>query len=185
MRELAGEKDKRRAEESGTSSDCLPQGVTAVNKAVVTSHVAGTRRSEVDSEVVEVVNSAEALLRSVVHPDTLLSVKSGNTVESGVHVAGRDGVDANVVASPLGSEGLGELNDSGLGGVVAGLLLRVVDNGARHRGDVDHGATSLELDHLLTNSLGDEESAGDVDVEKAAKLLRVVGLSLDVGAGAC
>jgi hypothetical protein len=165
--------------------DCLPQGVTTVDEAVVASHVARTRRSEVDSKVVEVVNSTKALLRSVVHPDALLGVKSRNTVKGGVHVARRDGVDADVVASPLSSEGLGELNDSGLGGVVAGLLLRVVDDGARHGSDVDHGAASVELDHLLADSLSDEESAGDVDIEKATELLRVVGLGLNVGAGSC
>lgn len=34
------------------------------------------------------------------------------------------------MAGPLGGEGLGELDDTGLGGVVAGMLLRVVDDGA-------------------------------------------------------
>lgn len=184
MRRLAGKEDKRRAEESETSGvNRLPEGVTTVNEAVVASHVAGTRRGEVDSKVVEIMNSAETLLRGIVHPDALLGVKSRDTVESGVHVSGRDGVDADIVASPFSSKGLGELDDSSLGGVVTALLLRVVDDGTRHRSDVDHGATALELDHLLTDSLGDEEGTGDVDVEETAELLRGVGLGLDIGAG--
>jgi hypothetical protein len=124
-------------------------------------------------------------LRGVVHPNALLGIKSRNTVESSVHVSRRDGVDADVIASPLGSEGLGKLDDSSLGGVVARLLLRVVDDGTGHGGDVDHGATTLEFDHLLTDSLSDEEGSGDVDVKQTTELLRVVGLGLDVGAERC
>lgn len=162
---------------------CLPNAVAAIDEAVVAGHEGRAIRGKVDSEVVEVINRAETLLRGLVDPDALLGVKGGDAVEGRVHVAWGDGVDADVVASPLGSEGLGQLNDAGLGGIVAGLLLRVVDDGTGHGGDVDDGAALLGLDHLLADGLGDEEGAGDVDVNEAAELLVVVDLGLDVGAG--
>lgn len=159
----------------------LPDRVTAVDEAVVAGHEARTVGGEVDGEVVEVVNGTETLLRGLVDPDALLSVEGGDTVERGVHVAGADGVDADLVTGPLSGEGLGELDDAGLGGVVARLLLRVVDDGARHGGDVDDRAAGLGLDHLLADGLGDEEGTGDVDVDEATELVVVVDLGLDVG----
>jgi hypothetical protein len=158
----------------------LPDRVTAVDQAVVAGHEAGTLRGEVDGQVVEVINVAETLLGGLVDPDTLLGVKGGNAVEGGVHVTGGDGVDTDAVTGPLGSEGLGELHNTGLGGVVAGLLLRVVDDSTGHRGDVDDGATSLGLDHGLTNGLGDDEGASDVDVDETTEHVVVVDLGLDV-----
>jgi hypothetical protein len=158
----------------------LPEGVTTVNEAVVASHVTRARRGEVDGEVVEVVHSTKTLLGSVVHPDALLGVKSRDTVEGGVHVARGDGVDADAIASPLGGKRLGELDDGSFRGVVAGLLLGVVDNRARHGSNVDNRTAIVFLDHLLSDSLCDEERAGDVDVEQASELLSVIGLGLDV-----
>jgi hypothetical protein len=165
------------------AADRLPDRVTAVDQAVVAGHEAGTLRGEVDGQVVEVVNIAETLLGSLVDPDALLGVEGGNTVEGGVHVAGRDAVDADAVAGPLGSEGLGELDNAGLGGVVARLLLRVVDHSAGHRGDVDDRAASLGLDHGLADGLGNDEGTGDVDVDKTTEHVVVVDLGLDVRAG--
>ena len=112
----------------GWAANRLPDRVTAVDEAVVAGHEAGTVGGEVDGQVVEVVNVAETLLGGLIDPDALLGVQGGNTVEGGVHVAGRDAVDTDAVTGPLGSEGLGELDNAGLGGVVAGLLLRVVND---------------------------------------------------------
>lgn len=159
----------------------LPDGVAAVDQAVVARHEAGTVGGEVHGQVVEVVDGTETLLRGLVNPDALLSVKSRNTVEGGVHVAGADGVHANLVTGPLGGEGLGELDDTGLGRVVTGLLLRVVDHGAGHGSDVDDRTTSLSLDHLLADGLRDEEGSGNVDVNETTELVVVVRLGLDVG----
>lgn len=160
----------------------LPDAVTAIDEAVVARHESGAVRREVNGEVVEVVDGAETLLWRLIDPDALLGVEGGHAVERRVHVARADGVDANAVAGPLGGEGLGELHDAGFGGVVARLLLWVVDDRTGHGGDVDDGAASLQFDHLLAHGLGDEEGAGDVDVDEAAELLVVVGLGLDVGA---
>ena len=86
------------------------------------------------------------------------------------------------MTGPLGGEGLGELNNTGLGGVVTRLLLRVVDDSAGHRGDVDDGTASLGLDHGLTDGLGNDEGAGDVDVDETTEHVVVIDLGLDVGA---
>lgn len=172
------------------ASECLvcyrlPQSVPSVDKTVVAGHVAAGRGAEVDGQAVEVVDGAEALLGGVVDPDTLLSLEGRDAVEGGVHVAGGDSVDPDLVAGPLGGQGLCHLDDGGLGGVVAGLLLRVVDDAARHGGDEDDGAAVLGVDHVAADGLGDQKGAGDVDVEKTAELLGVVVLGLDVGAGVC
>jgi hypothetical protein len=158
----------------------LPDGIATVDQAVVAGHEAGTVGGEVNGKVVQVVDSTETLLRGLIDPDALLGVKSGDTVERSVHVARADGVDANLVTGPLGGEGLGELDNAGLGGVVTGLLLRVVDHGTGHRGDVDDRTAGLGLDHLLADSLGNKEGAGDVDVDETTELVVVIGLGLDV-----
>jgi len=160
----------------------LPDGVTAVDEAVVSGHEAGSVGGEVDGQVVQVVDSTQALLRSLIDPDALLGIESGNAVEGSVHVAGADRVDTNLVAGPLGGEGLGKLDNTGLRGVVAGLLLRVVHDSAGHGGDVDDRPASLSLDHLLADSLRNEEGSGDVDVDETTELVVVVGFSLDIGA---
>jgi hypothetical protein len=163
----------------------LPDGVTAVDEAVVAGHETRAVGGEVNSQVVQVIDGTETLLRSLVDPDALLGVEGGNAVQGGVHVARADGVHADLVTGPLGGEGLGELDDTSLGRVVTRLLLWVVDDGSGHRGDIDDRAASLRLDHLLTDSLGDEEGAGDVDVDETAELVVVVRLGLDIGARAC
>ena len=146
------------------------------------SHVRRAVRGEEDSKVVELVNISETLLRSVVNPDPLLSVEGGDTVKSGVHVTRGDGVDTDAVAGPLGGERTSKLNDSGLGGVVAGLLLRVVDDGSGHGSDEDHGHGVLELNHLLSNGLSNQEGTSDVDVEKTTEHVGGVSLRRNVGA---
>lgn len=146
------------------------------------SHVRRTVRGEEDGKVVELVNVSETLLRGVVNPDPLLSVKGGDTVQCGVHVTRRDGVDTDAVAGPLGGERAGELNDSGLGGVVARLLLRVVDDRSGHRGDEYHRNWVLDLNHLLGDSLSDQESSSDVDVDETTEHLGGVGVGRNVRA---
>ena len=163
----------------------LPESVATVDEAVVASHVRRTVRCEVDGEVVEVVNGTEALLRGVIDPDALLSLEGRDTVEGGVHVAGRDGIDANAVASPLSGERLRELDNGSLGSVVARLLLWVIDNRAGHGSNVDDAAAGAETNHLTADGLVDQEAAVHVDVDETTELLDIVGLSLEVGAVKC
>src|SRR5688572_25793473 len=129
------------------------------------------------------LDSTELVLRGQRLPDLLLGLKSRDTVEGGVHVTRRDTVNTDAVLGPLSGNGLGKLDDTSLRGVVAALLLRVVDNGARHRGNEDERAGLASSHHSATNRLGHEESASEVDVDEAAEHGRVVSLGLDVGVG--
>lgn len=160
----------------------LVAGVATVNDDVGASHEAGSVTGEEDAETVEVVDGAEAVLRGQGLPDLLLGIESGDAVEGSVHVSGGDAVDTDVVLGPLSSEGLAKLDDTSLGGVVAGLLLGVVDNAARHGSDQDDGARLASLHHGAANRLGHEEGASQVDVDEATEHGGVVGLGLDVGA---
>lgn len=161
----------------------LVAAVATVNEQVGASHEAGRVGAEVDANAVELVDITQAVLGSEAAPDLLLGVESGDTVESSVHVAGRDGVDTDVVLGPFGGNGLAELDDTGLGGVVAALLLRVVDNGARHGGDEDQAAWLASGHHGAANGLGHEECTSKVDVNQATEHGRVVCFGLDVGVG--
>lgn len=157
--------------------------VTTINDDVRAGHEAGGVRGEEDAKAVELVNSAQAVLRSQGLPDLLLGLKSGDTVEGGVHVTGRDAVDTDLVLGPLSSDGLGKLDDTSLGGVVAALLLGVVDDGAGHGGNQDQAARLASSHHGAANSLGHEEGTSKVDVDQAAEHGGVIGLSLNVGVG--
>lgn len=157
--------------------------VATVNDDVGAGHEAGGVGGEEDAEAVELVNSTQALLRSQGLPDLLLGLEGGDTVEGSVHVAGGDAVDTDLVLGPLGGDGLGELDDTGLGGVVAALLLGVVDNGAGHGGDHDQAAGLASGHHGAANGLGHQEGTSEVDVDQTTEHGRVVGLSLDVGVG--
>lgn len=64
-----------------------------------------------------------------------------------------------------------------------GLLLRVENAVAGYGGDEDDGSAALVLDHVPAAGLGEEEGAGEVDVEESAEHVGVVGFGFDVGAG--
>lgn len=107
-------------------------------------------------------------------------------VQRRVHVAGRDGVDADAVRGPLRGEGSGQLGHGGLGGVVGALLLRVQDAGGGDGGEEDDGAAGAGGGggghHVAGAGLGDEEGAREVGVEEGAEEGRVVGFGFYVGA---
>lgn len=120
-----------------------------------------------------------------IDPNLLLSVESGNTVERSVHVSGGDGVDADVVFGPFSSKRLGQLDDASFGGVIARLLLRIVDDRAGHGCNENDGSRSLLLDHLTANGLRDEEGAVNVDIDESSEFLGGVVFSWYVGAEKC
>ena len=82
---------------------------------------------------------------------------------------GRNGTERN------GFKGIFDL-------LIRTLLLRVQDAEARDGREEDDGATRAGGDHVAGAGLGHDEGAGEVDVEKAAELGRVVGFCFDVGA---
>jgi len=150
---------------------------------MLTSHEARGVAGKEDSKTVQLVDRSETSLWRQGRPDLLLRIQSRDAVQRRVHVARRDRVDADAVLGPLRRERFAEMDDAGLGGVVAGLLLGVVDDGARHGGDEDDGAGLLCLDQGPSDGLGHEERAGEVDVDETAEHAVVVFLSLDVGVG--
>lgn len=157
--------------------------VTTVNDDVGASHEAGGVGSKEDAETVELINSTETVLRSQGLPDLLLGLKGGDAVEGSVHVTGGDAVDTDLVLGPLSSDGLGELDDTGLGGVVAALLLGVVDDGTRHGGNQDQAARLASGHHSAADGLGHQERTSQVDVDETTEHGGVISLSLDVGVG--
>ena len=78
----------------------------------------------------------------------LLPFQQRFAVQRRIHVAGRDGVDADGVGCPFRSEGFGQLGDGGFGGVVGALLLRVQDAGAGDGGEEDDGAAGFGGHHV-------------------------------------
>ena len=125
---------------------------------------------------------AEALLRRTLDPNLLLGVEGRDTVEVGVHVAGRDGVDADARVSPLTSERMSEVHDASLGRIVGGLLLRVIDDCGGHGGDVDDGASISIGPHSVSDSLIDVERPDEVDVLDPLEQTRVADVGRDVRA---
>lgn len=161
------------------------KGVTTVDQDIGTCHEGGGIGAKEDGQSVEVVDCSKAVLWSQRLPDDLLCVQGWNVVQCCVHVTWGDAVYTNVVLGPLSSEGLSELDDSGLGCIVAGLLLWVVDDGSGHRGNEDDGTWLASLNHGLANSLCDHERSVEVDVDQSAEHGVVVSLGWNVGAEQC
>lgn len=101
--------------------------------------------------------------------------------ETGVDVAGGDGVDTGEVA-PLVGQRLGHVDAAGLGDVVGGLLLGEVGNVARHGGGDDQGAVALLLEDGA-DGLGAVGRAVEVGVDDAVPLL--LGAVNDTSVGCC
>lgn len=91
----------------------------------------------------------------------------------------RDGVDTSKV-SPLIGKRLGHVNAAGLGHVVRGLLLGVVDNVARHGGSNDERAAALLLE-VGANGLGAVRGSVEIDLDDLVPGLR--GSINDTGVG--
>jgi len=91
-----------------------------------------------------------------------------------------DAVYTDAVFSPLRAERLAKHDNTGLGSVVARLLLWVVDNGSGHRCNQDDGSGLASSNHGLADCLRNEEGAGQVDVDKTTEHDWVVRLSGDV-----
>lgn len=107
---------------------------------------------QVDNSTREVILSAQALQRRrQPHLVALTLALDGahRTRHLRVHVARRDGVDADVVGRQLDGQRPGEHEDSALGGVVSGHAVAGEGDVGRLRGDEDHAAAGALLDDLL------------------------------------
>ena len=74
------------------------------------------------------------------------------------------------------------MDDASFGGVIARLLLRIIDNRAGHGCNENDGSRSLLPDHLTANGLRDEEGAVNVDIDESSEFLGGVVFSRYVGA---
>jgi len=81
----------------------------------------------------------------------------------GGEVAGSDGVDLDVLGSPLVGQGLGELGYAAFRGCVGGDSDAALE--AEEAGDVDDFAGFFVGDEVSGDELGELEDAGEVDLE--------------------
>ena len=161
----------------------LPQAVTTITLDLAASHEGAGIRRQVHRKTVQLIHVTQPVLWGQAGPDLLLRIECWNTVESSVHVTGGDGVNTDVVLGPLSSQRATEVNDTGLGGVVARLLLWVVDDRTRHAGNEDDASGLLGSNHGLGDSLSHEERTSQVDVNETTEHGVVILLGLDVGVG--
>lgn len=115
----------------------------------------------------------------------LLGLLGNEVGETGVDVAGGDGVDTSEVP-PLVGEGASHVDAASLCDVVGGLLLGVVGDVTGHGGSDDEGA-SLALAEVETDGTRAVEGAGQVSLDDLVPLLHggiedtVVGRLASVG----
>src|SRR6202163_1023148 len=93
-----------------------------------------------------------------------LRVAFDECIEGRRDVSRRHGIDAHAARAPLGRERLREMVHCGLRSVVVALLLRLVDDEAGHRTDVDNG-TRLCLQHVLAEGTTTPERSIEIDVD--------------------
>lgn len=140
----------------------LPDGVATVDDEVGTGGVGGGVGGEVDVGALELLGETVAVQGNHGVPQ-LLGLLGDEVGETGVNVAGRDGVDTGKVA-PLVGERAGHVDAAGLGGVVGGLLLGEVGDVAGHGGGDDEGAGASLLE-VVADGLGAVEGAVQVNVD--------------------
>lgn len=155
---------------------------TYINHTVAAGHESRSIAGEEHGEVVQLVGIAQPVLWRHGGPDLLLALQGRKAVQGRVHVPRRDAVDPDFVLGPFCGERFTQLDDGSFGGVVAGLLLWVVDDGAGHAGDEDDGTAGSLCDHLATTGLGNQKCTSDVDRDEVVPLAVVIFLRLDVRA---
>lgn len=123
----------------------LSAGVATVDDHIGTGGVCASVRQEIDVGALQLLGLTGAVDGDHRVPQ-VLSLLVDEVGQTGVDVAGRDAVDTGKSA-PLVGQRLGHVDAAGLGYVVAGLLLREVDNVAGHGGGDDErtGAALLEV----------------------------------------
>ena len=113
-------------------------------------------------------------MRAIGVPPIQASYICGIALDEGVErrldIGRRHGIDAHAAGAPFGGERLGQMMHRGLRGVVVALLLRLVDDEARHRADIDDGA-GFRLEHVAAEGAAAPEGAVEVDVDDVQPVL--------------
>lgn len=104
-------------------------------------------------------------------PDLARGSEPGPSIQHSIHIPRRDGVNADAVAGPFGSEGGLEAHERGFGGIVRGLWLGEVGAVCGDGGDEEDRAAGLGGDERSSECLGAEEGARGVDFERARPLI--------------
>jgi hypothetical protein len=74
------------------------------------------------------------------------------------------------------------LDDTGLGCIVTGLFLGIVDDGSRHGGNEDNRARLALGDHSFAYSLRHEKGASEIDIDQSAEHGMVINFGWDIRA---
>ena len=146
----------------------LPHAVSTVDQEIGTGHVGAGVADEVDVGTLELLGLTVAAHGDHGEPE-VLDLLVDKVGETGVDVAGGDGVDTGKVA-PLVGEGAGHVDAAGLGDVVGGLLLGEVGDVAGHGGGDDE-ATGTALLEVRTDGLGAVEGTGQVGLDDLLPVL--------------
>ena len=102
----------------------------------------------------------------------------------GGDVAGCNRVDANIVGRPFAGEGFRQHVYAGLGGVVGGLWLWLVDDDAGHRAEVDDAAAPAGQ-HRFREGAGTPIDAVQIDINDVLPVFIGAGGRIDAVGDAC
>jgi hypothetical protein len=100
----------------------LPSGMPAIHAQVTSGHEAARITEQEDRSAAVLLRARQAAEHVLLGPlvTALRELDEQLLDHGGDDVAGRDGVDADVVLAPLGGEVAAQLDDGGLAGVVGG-----------------------------------------------------------------
>src|SRR4029453_1577160 len=127
----------------------LPAGIAPIDEYDAAGHQACGIRRQKQHDGCNFVDLPHSGHRRAADPGIIhRRIVLDECIEGGGDVGWRHGIDAHTAGAPLGGERFGEMMHRGLRGVVVALLLRLVDDEARQRADVDDGA-GLCSEHVL------------------------------------
>src|SRR5882757_6074212 len=148
-----------------------PARITSVNEDNTSGHQTGGIGRQEQDDGRYLVDLPHPRHRRTADPGIIhLRAVFDECVEGGCGVSRRHGVDTDAARAPLGGERFGQMVHRSLRGVVVTLLLRLVDDEARHRTDV-HDGTGLCAEHVLAEGAAAPERAVEIDVDDVQPML--------------
>src|SRR5450755_2053573 len=149
----------------------LPARVAPINENDAPGHQArgpGRQKQHDGGDLVDVPHPAHRRTADpgIIHPRVALD----EGIERRRNIGRRDGVDAHATGAPFGCQRFRQMVHCGLRGVVVALLLRLVDDEAGHRADVDDGPR-LGREHVLAEGAATPERAVEIDIDDIEPVL--------------
>src|ERR1700722_18019334 len=159
---------KSGASPSGSS---LPACIAAIDQNDASGHQAGGFGGQEQDHGGDLVHLSEPRHRRAADPGIEhRRVALCKGVQRRFDVGRRDRIDAHPAGAPLRGERLRQMVHRSLRGVVIALLLRLVDDEARHRADVDD-SSRLRGKHMRTEGAAAPEGAVEIDVDDIEPVL--------------